>query len=405
MGFISGKILEQTSWQVFGKIITSLSTILILAFVTRNYGESGTGLFTMVLTYLAFFYLAADFGINAHVLKKIQIEFRKLLGFRILWGLTLSLIAILVAPLMPFNNILFYQSVQFGAAAIIGYGVFITTNAIFQSRLRYDLSVISAVVGVLVSSGIILWGVLNHLPAPFLISAHSIGWVLTAVLSLILARRFVSKLWPLIDFSFIRSTVIEAWPISLSLVLNVVYFRVDSYLLAIFKSFADVGIYNLSYQVFQSALVLPTFIMNAYYPQMLDVFKNIKLFKSTLVSAGILLLSLSLIGCVATILISPLLINILTGGSGFAGSAISLQILALSLPAYFLSSLLMWTLVTVKMYKQMLAIYGIGLFVNVALNILLIPRYSFLAAASVTGISEYLILLLQGVTLFKWWRR
>ena len=66
---ILAKITSQTLWQILGKVVTTLSTFIILGLVARNYGEEGTGVFTLALTYLAIFYIFADFGFNAHVLK------------------------------------------------------------------------------------------------------------------------------------------------------------------------------------------------------------------------------------------------------------------------------------------------------------------------------------------------
>ena len=175
--------------------------------------------------------------------------------------------------------------------------------------------------------------------------------------------------------------------------LNVVYFRVDSFLLAYFRNISDVGIYNIAFSIFQTALVFPAFIMNAYYPMMLKSLKQIRVI-------GLILLVIAGLGSLLTFLLAPLLVPILTGG-GFEGSVESLQILSLGFPAFFLSSLMMWILVTKNRYKVMLAIYGIGLLVNIVLNLIYIPSGSFIAASWITVLCEYLILTLQVVSLIR----
>lgn len=74
------KIFQQTFWQILGKIVTSFSTFIILGLVARNYGKEGTGIFTLVLTYLSIFYILADFGFNAHVLRECKVQSAKLNG-------------------------------------------------------------------------------------------------------------------------------------------------------------------------------------------------------------------------------------------------------------------------------------------------------------------------------------
>src|SRR3990167_4621341 len=134
------KISRQTFWQIIGKIITSISTLIILGMVTRNYQETGAGIFTLALTYLAMFNLLSDFGFNAHVLKKHKIEWQKLLGTRIIWSTILIILAVLLFPFLPFSNINLNQAVLFGSIGILAAAIFITCNLIFQSKLRYDLS-------------------------------------------------------------------------------------------------------------------------------------------------------------------------------------------------------------------------------------------------------------------------
>lgn len=384
------KISQQTLWQLLGKAVTSFTTLIILGLVARNYGKEGTGVFTLALTYLAMFYMLSDFGFNAHVLKKGDIEWNKLLGTRIIWSGVLVGLAVGLLPFMPFANPLFSSAVLFGVLAIFGSSVFTTCNLIFQKKLRYDLSVFASSIGTLVSLAVFYFLILQKLPVSFLLFAHLSGWLIIAVIALYLLKR---NAVPLFDFNYIINLFKSSWPIAATLALNVIYFRADSFILAYFKPISDVGIYNVAYSVFQSVLVLPTFIMNAYYPMILQSLGGIK-------RVGLGLLGLSLIGIIVTIFFAPSIIQIFTGG-GFSGSVNSLQILSLGFPAYFLSALLMWLLITKNKYKQMFAIYTLGLLVNIILNVIYIPQSSFIAASWITVISEYLILFLQVLILTR----
>lgn len=385
------KISQQTSWQILGKVVTSVSTFIILAIVARNYQESGTGTFTLALTYLTMFFLIADFGFNAHVLRKARIKWQKLLGTRLLWSLVLVILAIVPLPFLPFATASFSTAVLFGSIAILGSGIFITCNLIFQQKLRYDLSVAASGIGTLVYLFLVLLLSQNKMPLQYLVGSFAAGWIIIATLSLLLVNRFIRGLLPIFDFNFIKSLVKESWPIAATLALNVIYFRADVFILATFKTSVEVGIYNVSYSIFQSTLVLPTFIMNAYYPMMLKSFKGIRLI-------GLTLFLLASLGTVLTLMLSPVITRLLTGG-GFLGSAQSLQILSLGYPAYFLSALLMWVLIRRGKYKTLLVIYTFGFIINLILNLTFIPQYSFYAASTTTVISEYLILVLLIVSL------
>jgi len=395
------KIISQTSWQILGKVITSLSTFLILGIIARNYKEVGIGTFTLALTYISIFFLITDFGFNAHVLRKFQIsnvkfqiEWQKLLGIRLIWSVILMVLSLGLLLFLPFN-LSFKQAAAFGSLAILGSGVFVTCNLIFQQRLRYDLSTLSSSIGTLIYLLLVLYFSQNKVPLPYLILGFMAGWVFIGTLSLLFVYPFIKKLWPVFDTRFIRNLIKDSWPIAATLVLNVVYFRADSFLIAFYRNQAEVGVYNLAYSVFQSVLVLPTFIMNAYYPLMLKSAAGMNKFLPAEVKwVGLGLLGVSSVATLATLFFSPLVIKILTGG-GFSGSSESLQILSLGFPAFFLSALFMWILISKGEYKKMLAVYMSGLFFNLVLNLLYIPQYSFFAASWTTVISEYVILIMQ----------
>lgn len=392
------KIFQQTFWQILGKVVTTLSTFIILGLVARNYGEQGTGVFTLALTYLAIFYLFGDFGFNAHVLRKFKVqnaklkaEWRKLLGTRMIWSGFLVILAVGLLPFWPFSTPEFTKAVIFGSLAIIGSGVFVTCNLIFQSKLRYDLSVFASSLGIVISLAVFVVLAVSKYSIPFMLLAHLAGWVVITILALVLARKFLPSISPIFDMQYAGRLFKDSWPIAATLALNVVYFRVDSFMIAYFKSVSDVGIYNVAYSVFQSALVLPTFIMNAYYPMLLKSFHG-----ANRMLLG--LLGLSLLGTFTALIFASTIIQILTGG-GFVGSTQSLQILSLGFPAYFLSALFMWILIARGKYKSMFLLYTSGLIFNLILNFIYIPQYSFIAASWITVISEYFILGMQVVVL------
>ncbi|MDO8619524.1 MAG: flippase [Candidatus Daviesbacteria bacterium] len=401
------KISQQTIWQLIGKVISAGSTFIILGIVARSYGESGTGIFTLALAYIAIFFQFADFGFNAHLLGKLhgdeenlQLEWRQLLGVRLVLSLILTLFAITLLPLWSFTTPELTTAIIFGSLAIVGSAVFLTTNLVFQGKLSYERSVISSSVGTLISLGLVAWFTYLKLPVAALVFAQSLGWIILALISLVLLRKFIKRIWPVFNLEYSLDLLKNSWPIALTLAFNVIYFRADAFMIAFFRNSAEVGIYNVAYQVFQTALVLPAFIMNSYYPLLLSALnKSTTLFSKQVKLAAFSLLILSIVSTVVTYLFAPTIITLLTGG-GFNGSVESLQILSLGFPAYFVTALLIWVLVAKKEYKLMLLIYLIGGIFNLATNYFFIPQSSFIAASWITVVSEYLILTLQLVSLF-----
>lgn len=399
------KIFQQTSWQILGKIVSSLSTILILGLVSRSFGTTGTGVYTLAIIYLSFFYLAADLGLNAHILPQLlkensSLTFQKLLGLRVVLAVFLMFLGSLIILVWPVEAP-FRQAVLFGVPAILGAGIFATSAAFFQSKLKFDLQVFSSSFGAIFTLLVVWFLVTLSAAAPQLLLGQTLGLLAGGALSLVLIKNY-SKLLLVIDFSYMKQVFLKAWPISATLLLNILYFRLDAFILTTLKSFSEVGIYNVSFQIFQSILVVPAYIMNSFYPLMLkDFSEDFSKFKTNLKKAVLLMLGIGLLGTVLTFILSPLVVDIVTGGKGFAGSASSLKILSLGFPGFFITSVLMWALITLKKYKTMLVIYFVGLIFNAGLNLILIPQYSYLGASVVTVLSEYLILGMQLVILIS----
>ena len=61
---IARKILENTFIQVFGKIVTAGLSVVVLKIISGYLGTAGYGDYTTVYQFLAFFGIAADFGIS-----------------------------------------------------------------------------------------------------------------------------------------------------------------------------------------------------------------------------------------------------------------------------------------------------------------------------------------------------
>ncbi|MDO8498797.1 MAG: flippase [bacterium] len=393
------QVSSQTAWQLLGKGVSASSTIVVLGVVSRNYGEDGTGIFTLALAYLSFLFLAADLGLNSYVLPRINKnldEVNKLFNFRLIWSGLLVILANILVYLLPFSTPLFNISVLFGSLTIVSSGFFNSTTLVFQKNLRYDQSVIAASFGSLTVVPVILILSQLGLPISSLALAPLSGWVVNNLVAFLLVRKFYRFRVTSPDWTYPLQTLKVAWPISLTLLLNTVYFRLDTFILSTYHSFTEVGIYNFAYQFFQTALVLPTFIMNSYYPLMIEKFHHSKQqFKKELLKATGGIFLMSLLAALGTWIFSPFLIPLVSGSSGFSKSTSVLQVLSLGYPAYFVSAILMWTMVLFRRYKTMLFIYVLGLTANTILNIIFIPLYSYQAAAWITVVSEYLILILE----------
>ncbi|MBI5620819.1 flippase [Candidatus Gottesmanbacteria bacterium] len=427
MSSITWKVVWNTASQLVGKVVGSGAMLLISIMIAREFGAQGYGDFTKITTFVAFFYLFVDFGLNAVYLKrqtadnKQQIanskgnaDWATLLGIRIVGGVLLMFLAIALLSFLPQGETQGYTGlVRLGiilfSPTILIQGLIVSANAIFQKHLRYDLASLAIAAGNIVTVILVafaLYGLSLRIGVLGVTTSLLVGLGVTGIVSL----AFVRRLERFIHISFHQNTAktlfFAALPLGITLLFNQVYFRVDSLVLALTRSTTEVGLYGLAYKVFELPLVLPTFFMNSVYPLLLlQQAQNSKFktqnFQATIKKSGAVLLLTSVIFSLAAWFTAPLLIYI---RPEFSESISLLRILTLGLPFFFLSSLMMWTLIALGRQMALAVIYGSVMLVTVLLDILIIPIYGATGAAWITVGSEALVLFISGAVLQRYLR-
>ena len=398
------KVLYNTGSQIIGKVITASITLAITVIIGRTLGESGYGDFTKIFVFVGYFYTLADFGFNAIFVRLPKEElnlFKVLVGLRLVIGVTLAAIATLIAFLLPYNsaqNIGFDPLVKIGiiiaSATIITQALFTTANAYFQKNLRYDLSTIAAVTGyifilaVAAVVGLTSKGILGYTIA-YVVG----GFVLVSAAYLIISKKLRRYFLPVFNWQQSIHLLKLSWPIGTALVFNLIYFRIDVFILSNFRSSYEVGVYGLAYQFFEAALAIPIFFANAIYPVLAKLYTtNIEDFKKQVLFWIKVLISVSVILALALIIVSGFIPFIFH--QRFHGSTQALQILALGMPFFFISALFWHLLIIYGRQKFLIYIYGTGAAVNLIANLVFIPQFGYLAASIITVVSEGLITLL-----------
>jgi len=404
-------IALNTFAQIVGKLISGGTAFFISILLARSLGVDGYGDFTKITTYVAFFYLFSDFGLNAAYLQlkvgETDTTYKNaLFTTRLLLSVILIFITLAVLSFLPGSSTQGYSmAVKMGiilfTPTVLLQALITTTNAFFQDRLRYDYAAYATVAGSLVTLLSIL--TLTHILLPnAMIYGSLLSFLIGSLLTTVVAIFFVKKLSGLpkltIDTKTIKKLIFTALPLGITLLFNVVYFRIDSVILTITRSTMEVGTYGLAFKFFEMALVLPTFFMNAALPSFILAKKaeDTKKLQSHIRSSGITLFLLSLLVAIAGWIASPLITMI---KPEFVSSILPFKILLLGLPIFYLSSLSMWILVVEKKQKQMLIIYALSMIGNITANIMFIPAYGYMAAAIITIASELCILLSSYITI------
>jgi O-antigen/teichoic acid export membrane protein len=388
-------IFKNTFYQTFARVVTSFIGFLITIVIARKFGVLGYGDFTKVTSYIALSYLVLDFGLNAFFLQYEKPHFKSLFYLRILISLIIFVVINLIALILPYNSALgtgFSESVRTGififSFSVFAQSIILSTTAIFQKSINYFRYMIGVVIGSLVNLMLVLLFAFLNFSIFFILFAFVVSSFTSA---LFLIKFGKEPIWPFsFNKAFAKEILTKSLPIGLMLIFNLVYFRADMFLLSLLAPTKDVGIYGLSYKFFDFLIALPLFLSNAIYPFLLKAKKEGKGFFHLTRNYFFIFLASSLIVIIPFWFISPLFILIKTD---FANCIIPFRILLLSLPFFFTTSFLQWVLITLGKQKYLMYVYLFSTILNIALNIIFIPQFSYLASATITLVSEGLVFL------------
>ncbi|MFC1755941.1 flippase [Patescibacteria group bacterium] len=412
------KIASNTAYQIIGKVATMSITILATILITRFYGREAYGEFSLMQGWPALVFIIVDFGLNAIATRELSKDFskaNKYIGNILILRLLISLFFIIslgiALAFFPYSESL-RLGIRLCLLLILTQSLFTTTNIVFQTKLRYDLSTISLVSGYMVILGAILAFSYFKLSVVWV----SFSYVLGGIVTFLIALRFLATLGVKpefkIDKDIIKNLLWQTLPIGIMFIFSQLNFKEDEILLSVMKlptkfglnNTESVAVYALPYKIFEVALVVPTFFMNAVYPVMVRHMteSSKKLKKTFLNTMGVLVIA-GIGAGLAGIVFSKLAINLL-GGAEFYQSITILKILLGGLVFYYITQPISWLIVTLGKQKYLPYVYLIAAVFNLAMNLVFIPKYSFYAAAVVTHTSEVLILIMLLFAAKKAWK-
>jgi O-antigen/teichoic acid export membrane protein len=217
-----------------------------------------------------------------------------------------------------------------------------------------------------------------------------VGTLAGAVYGLAILRRRYRLPAPALagfDRALARTAAAEALPLWLASLLSLLYFKGDVVFLRMFAGDAELGAYSAAYKLFEGTMNLPAVLLAALFPVLArahgDRGRQRRLEGLVIAVLGACGL---LVGLVLYVGRAPI---IRVGfGPSFGRAAASLRVLALGVPLLYCNFGLTHFLIARDLGRRNLAFAATALVMNVALNLLVIPRWGGPGAAAATVLTE-----------------
>lgn len=369
----------------------------------RLLGRPQVGDYTFVVVVTTFLDTLVDFGLNALVAREVArgavgagAAFRVVNLLRLgLWLLGLAIATLVYGPLRGVANLsdeaalagaVFYVALLPSVLAKTATGVLWAAERL---EVTAAVSVVATVLRTVVGTAALFAGYgLIGLAAASLLT-NLVTAALLGVLS-IPTRRSVVHVAAAAESQGYGSWARQSWPLFINQLLQSLFFKIDAVLLLPLGGAVAAGAYAAAYKVSEGAGVISSSFTLALYPRLSRSGHELA-GAYRLALKSLLQLAFPLAAGVA--LLSEPIVGFVGGREYLPDSAIALAILIAYLPLSYANGLIQYVLIAAGRQRLLTGAFLVALIFNAAANFVFIPRFSYVAAAWVTVLSELVLIV------------
>lgn len=402
--FISNSLI-MFGGQIAIKLISFLFSIIII----RHLGNEEYGKYAVCVAFGSLFAVLSDLGLGQLAVKRfardrspslIATLASNIVGLRIVLALGVVALTAIAAWIAGYSGELRF-GIFVGALGLISYAFFGLADALALGLERFRASATLNVGVQLTTLAVAALFIFNGGGFLGLLAASTVAVITVALIGL---RRFSRETplraplapgsWP----GLIRSALPFA---GITLALSVSY-KADTVILSFAVPVSVIGAYTVAYNLVFTCITLSHSINLALFPAMTREYAAAPESAAQLFRQGLrVLLFVSLPAAVFLSLNAEAIIHLLYG-EHFAEAALPLSILGWAIPLMFLSEFLGYVAIVVDRETLAARANWVSAAGNVAANLALIPIFGVLAAATITVLTELLLVGQYAISLRRY---
>jgi O-antigen/teichoic acid export membrane protein len=395
-----------------GRLILKNSTIVIVVtfaqkvlslFLFRalalHYGPATFGDWNTAFAFLSFFGIITDAGIDTIVVReasRTRPDLDRFIGTAILAKLALAGLAYTICLGLVF--VMPYRLDLKLLILLAAVPMFASFNTIYADVLQANMKIgyiktVGMVTSLLLVAGgfLVIW-LKGDL---FALAGVNIVVAIPAIILYQRMARLVSRPAFVIDLAIFKDLFKEALPLAFSGAFGIIYYRIDTVLLSLFKAGDSVGYYAATYKLTEALNVIPGAVMISVFPVLARYAQNPALQDQTrrvylIVFKYMLMLILPIVLGV-TILAEPLIQLIYS--SAYLPAAAAMRLIIWAEIPMFVNPVTYQLLIAYGHQRPLLVTTFVMASFNIGSNLLAIPLMGFTGTALITSLTEFVGLI------------
>jgi O-antigen/teichoic acid export membrane protein len=384
--------------QVLGRVANLVPGVIVTLILARHLGSAGFGQWSTLLAVIQIATYFCDFGLEQVALRRATLEPER----ESEWTAALLTLRIAIAiPIMLVTagvQLIIAEGAAMRAAGLILSSVLLL-SAFTSLRITFQLRVRNALSIAVVSLNSIVWmaGVVLVAGDRGGIAAYSVAFVIAAAAAAVLNTALALRISPIRlrgSPALWRALTQVGLPLAGVAVLQTAYGKVDQILLFLIAGDREAGLYGAAYRILDQAQFLPVAVITTFLPVISAAWPGDAAHVrrlSQLTGDWLGILSLPALGFSAAAA-EPIMR--LLFGPEFVAGAPALPLLMAAFVCISLSHLSGALVLVTQLQRRLLVYAVVALVLNVLLNLALIPPFGFVAAAAVTLLTEFVVMLL-----------
>ncbi|MDY0385782.1 MAG: flippase [Methanolobus sp.] len=385
-------VAKNTFFVAFSNITAKIIAFIIAIYLAKYLGVEDFGKYNFIITYLLLFGFIAGFGLDSVVIRDISKkpdEAQQIMSnatvIRILTSLMAMLLAIITIRALKYPaDTIFY--IQLISAILLVQGLSYLFESLFQAKMKMEYAALSIIVPKIVFIISLYWIIKNNFGLTQILLAYLFSEFTRTLISFIYSKKIL-KYRLQIDRVTFKDLFHKSLPFVIGYGLLILYNRFDILMLSIMQDDFAVGYYAAAYKLTESVLFIPGALAATLMPVMarhFDINKE-KLNYMYLVGVKYILMLILPVSIGGVVLGNEIIYMIYK--EEFANSTLVFKILTFTI--IFNSLISIQTALLVATNKQRLNNISISAcaIINIILNLILIPQYSYIGAGIATLIS------------------
>lgn len=203
-----------------------------------------------------------------------------------------------------------------------------------------------------------------------------------------------------INISEVFSVLKTTFPLGLAVIFTFLYNKIDVVLISAYLDYSQVGYYSVAYGLYKSTSIAFSFLLISGFTHVSEIRTDKKAVLSFTKEYSYIILAICITASIILFFFAGFLIKFFYTDK-FADSVPVLKILAFAVIAIGLNNLTGIVINGIGLFKAVMYVTIIATIINILINIITIPVYGIIAAAWVTVITEYVILIFEIYILTK----